>query len=91
MVSLGRCDALVFTGGIGEHAAPIRAKVMTHIAFLGFDLDDNANQDHGRLTNHRITTTNSSQALVIPTNEELQIARETLAVISDQITVPGIS
>jgi len=72
--ALGGLDALVFTGGIGEHAAPVRQKVLARAAWLGIEIDDAANA-HDRT---RITTADSDiPAYVIPTNEELMIARHT--------------
>jgi acetate kinase len=72
--ALGGLDAIVFTAGIGEHAAPIREKVCRHAAWLGLELDPVANETHGP----RISTTTSRiAAWVIPTNEELMIARHT--------------
>jgi acetate kinase len=74
---LGRIDALIFTGGIGEHAAPIRAQTLSQLGILGAQVDEQLNGDHGRTSNGRITTTASRLvALVIPTNEERVIARE---------------
>ena len=74
---LERIDALVFTGGIGEHAAPIRAQTLAQLRVLGAEVDSSLNADHGRAENGRITMTRSRLlALVIPTNEELVIARE---------------
>ena len=74
---LERIDALVFTGGIGEHAAPIRAQTLSELRILGAAVDEALNLDHGRASNGRITATTSRLvALVIPTNEELVIARE---------------
>src|SRR5205085_3630606 len=73
--ALGGLDALVFTGGIGENAAPIRARVCRDAAWLGVELDAVANEAGGP----RITTLSSPVAAwVIPTNEELMIARHTL-------------
>jgi acetate kinase len=67
-------DAVVFTGGIGEHAAPVREAVCRRAAWLGLDLDAEANADDGP----RISTAGSrTAAWVIPTNEELMIARHT--------------
>jgi acetate kinase len=72
--ALGGLDALVFTGGIGESAATIRAQVIRGGAWLGLDLDRAANAGHGP----RITTTDSRiPAYVIATDEELMIARHT--------------
>lgn len=80
--SLPRLDALVFTGGIGEHAAPVRAETLARLGVLGLRLDPAANDAHGRDTNGRITVEGASpMALVVPTNEELAIARETAALV----------
>jgi acetate kinase len=71
-------DALVFTAGIGEHAPLIRDRVCRHAAWLGLELDAAANQGGGP----RISTDASKvSAWVLPTNEELMIARHTSAVI----------
>ena len=76
--ALGGLDAIVFTAGIGEHAAPVRASVCRGAAWLGIELDAPANATHGP----RITTTSSrTAAWVIPTNEELMIARHTRHVL----------
>jgi acetate kinase len=67
-------DAVVFTGGIGEHAAPVREAVCRRAAWLGIALDAEANADDGP----RISTAGSrTTAWVVPTNEELMIARHT--------------
>ncbi len=74
---LERIDALVFTGGIGEHAAPIRAQTVAQLRVLGASLDEALNREHGQRSGGRITSERSGLlALVIPTNEELVIARE---------------
>lgn len=71
-------DALVFTAGIGEHAAALRERVCRDAAWLGVELDPEANQAHGP----RISTPSSRvSAWVIPTNEEWMIARHTHHVI----------
>jgi acetate kinase len=76
--AIGGLDALVFTGGIGEHAAPVRRQVCAALGWLGITLDEEANQAHAR----RIATTDSeADVLVVPTNEEWIIARHTLALI----------
>jgi acetate kinase len=72
--ALGGLDAIVFTAGIGEHAAPIRERVCRQAAWLGVELDAAANSKNGP----RISTAASrTAAWVIPTNEELMIARHT--------------
>lgn len=77
MVALNGCDALVFTGGIGENSAFVRAKTMEQLAFLGFELDKKANEETSRGKQGKISTANSKPVWVIPTNEELLIARDT--------------
>jgi acetate kinase len=71
---LGGLDALVFTAGIGENSAEIRARICESSAWLGLELDRDANAKRGP----RISTAASRvSAFVIPTNEELMIARHT--------------
>jgi acetate kinase len=72
--ALGGLDAIVFTAGIGEKAAPIRERVLRDAAWLGVELDAQANAKDGA----RISAQSSRvSAWVIPTNEELMIARHT--------------
>jgi len=76
--ALGGLDAMVFTAGIGENVAPVREKVCRAAAWLGVELDPSANAAHGP----RISTAASrTAAWVIPTNEELMIARHTREVL----------
>jgi acetate kinase len=75
--ALGGLDALVFTAGIGEHAAPVRARVCRDAAWLGLELDQAANDAGGP----RISSAASRvSAWVIATDEELMIARHTARV-----------
>ena len=77
--ALGGVDAIVFTAGIGENAAEIRARVLADAAWLGVELDAPANAGRGT----RISTASSRvAAYVVPTNEELMIARHTQAVLA---------
>ena len=77
--ALGGLDALVFTGGIGENSRSLRERVCAVAAWLGVELDRVANQTCGP----RITTAESRvTAWVIPTNEELMIARHTKRLIA---------
>jgi acetate kinase len=79
--ALGGLDAIVFTGGIGENAAAIRARVCRDAAWLGVELDEAANSAGST----RISALESRvSAWVIPTNEELMIARHTQQVLSSQ-------
>jgi len=74
----GGLDALVFTGGIGEHAAPIREALCQSAGWLGVALDSAANQKGSQ----RISAADSQVSVwVIPTNEELMIARHTARVV----------
>jgi acetate kinase len=82
-VPLERLDALVFTGGIGENSAIVRSMVLRSLGFLGLTEDPEANARHGRATNGRITRPAEAQALVIPTDEELMIARDTSRLITE--------
>ncbi|PIW51208.1 MAG: acetate kinase [Zetaproteobacteria bacterium CG12_big_fil_rev_8_21_14_0_65_54_13] len=75
-VALGHIDAIVFTGGIGEHAAVIRAKTVAQLAMLGADLDSTRNNNHGRDSQGYISSSDGAlPVLVIATNEEKMIAR----------------
>jgi acetate kinase len=77
--ALGGVDAIVFTAGIGENAAEIRARVLADAAWLGVELDAAANVARGP----RISTAASRvAAYVVPTNEELMIARHTRGVLA---------
>lgn len=70
--AMGGLDALVFTGGIGEHSARMRAEICKRLAWMGVMLDEGANQRHEQC----ISAPGSAvQALVVPTNEEIVIAR----------------
>jgi acetate kinase len=72
--ALGGLDAIVFTAGIGEHETTVRERVCHGAAWLGIELDDAANARNGP----RISAGSSrTAAWVIPTNEELMIARHT--------------
>jgi len=76
--ALGGIDAMVFTAGIGERSAPIRSKVLKKLSFLGFVLDEAANEAGGPLLTH---PGSPRAAYAIPTDEEIVIARHTLSLI----------
>jgi acetate kinase len=76
--ALGGVDGFVFTAGIGENSAMIRARVTAHLAWLGAKLAPEANVRGQTL----ISSPDSRVAIyVLPTDEELMIARHTLAVV----------
>lgn len=78
---LGGLDALVFTAGIGEHAAPIRAAICRALAWFGIEIDHAANDGNQR----RISTPASTISVwVVPTNEESVIARSTAALVASR-------
>ena len=77
VVGLERLDALVFTAGIGENSAAIRSHVLERLGFLGLTEDPEANARHGRDTRGRISLDGPVVAMVVPTDEELMIARDT--------------
>ena len=80
-VPLGRLDALVFTGGIGENSRVVRSMVMAHLPVLGITEDESANIVHGRTTNGRVSAASGLDVLVVPTDEELVVARDTASLL----------
>ena len=75
---LGRCDAIVFTGGIGEHSAAVRAATLGGLDRLGIEVDPARNDAHEQV----ISADGASVAvLVVPTDEEREIARQTAEVV----------
>lgn len=84
-VSLGGIDTLVFTGGIGENDHRTRTQITQHLTHLGLNLDPSQNLTHGRDNNGIISLPHSpALAAVIPTNEELMIARLTQTTLASQ-------
>ena len=77
-VLLGGADAIVFTGGIGEHSIPERKAILDGIACLGIKCDDAKNNDCFGKAGVISTDDSSWKAIVMPTNEELMIALETV-------------
>jgi len=80
--ALSRLDAIIFTGGIGEHSKVVRAATAAHLRVLGVELDPALNERHGEPPTGRISRAGTRTCLVVPTNEELMIARETLSVLA---------
>ncbi len=75
-------DAIVFTGGIGENTIDLRADVCNNLSYLGVELDEAANEIMRRGKEGEISTANSKvKVYVLPTNEELVIARDTKAIV----------
>ena len=81
IAAMNGVDAIIFTGGIGENAIEVRRSVCDDMDFFGIKLDDEKNQTRGKLC--KISSDDSKvQVWVVPTNEELLIARDTLELIS---------
>ena len=81
IAAMNGVDAIVFTGGIGENDGALRKAVCENLAYLGLKIDDQKNAIRGEEV--KISTDDSKvNVYVIPTNEELAIARDTLAIIS---------
>jgi acetate kinase len=77
--ALGGLDAFVFTAGIGEKSVIVRKRIAERLAWLGADLDSSANEAGSTV----ISQIKSRVALlVVPTDEELMIARQTIAILS---------
>ena len=75
-VLLGGCDAIVFTAGVGENSISTRKEILNKLAVLGIKVDEEANNVRGE--ERKITTDDSAvPAYIIPTNEELMIAKDT--------------
>lgn len=79
--NLDRIDALVFTGGIGENDALTRSLILEQLGILGFKLDGERNQENGG-DSGRITSEDSTLAMVVATNEEMMIAQDTQGIIA---------
>lgn len=78
---LGGIDAIIFTGGIGENSDRVRETILSGLEFLGIDLDKESNKS--TIREKKITTqTSKTQVWVIPTNEELVIARDTYQIVN---------
>lgn len=76
---LGGLDALVFTAGVGEHGAKMRARVLRGLEFLGLRLDPELNAASAVMISAEDST---AAILVVPTNEELEIARQSAALVA---------
>lgn len=78
--SMGGVDAIVFTGGVGENGSEVRKLVCERLAFMGIELDEESNKKRGQTI--EISKPGSKvRVFVIPTNEELVIAQDTMKLI----------
>ena len=81
--ALGRLDAVVFTAGIGENDADVRARVCAGLGVFGVELDGARNTARSRETRTISADGSAVAVLVVPTNEELEIAEQALAVVRE--------
>lgn len=79
--ALPRLDGLIFTGGIGENSPLIRSRTVAHLRLLNLALDETANAQCIRGQEGAIQAAGHPRVLVVPTNEERQIALDTLALL----------
>lgn len=79
---LGRVDAIVFTAGVGENASEVRARTLSDMEHMGVCIDRERNEAVGRDTRLISTDDSAVAILVVPTNEELEIARQTLQTVN---------
>ena len=83
LACMGGADAVVFTGGIGENSPEIRAQICEGLEWAGLKLDDNKNNQMAGCEGQISTNDSRLHAFVIPTDEELLIARDTVRCILD--------
>ena len=82
MAALGDVDAIVFTAGIGENTVMMRKAILDGMCAFGIEIDDSKNEKAIRGAQMDISVDGSKvRILVIPTNEELMIAKETLELV----------
>jgi len=81
IAQLGGVDVISFTAGVGENSPLVRAEAMATLGFLGIHIDPARNEPRQRGIRTISTDDSAVTVLVVPTNEELEIARQTLAVI----------
>jgi len=74
-------DVIIFTAGVGENSNILRKAVIDNLGYLGVEIDEEVNNTRSKQV-RRISTSNSKvEVLVVPTNEELMIARDTLRIV----------
>lgn len=82
LAAMNGTDAIIFTGGIGENSAEIRALICNELSWLGIEINSELNENKGLEGERQINSENSRiKVFVIPTNEELLIARDTARLI----------
>ncbi|MEZ5212549.1 acetate kinase [Gordonia sp. PP30] len=82
MIELGRVDAVVFTAGVGENAASVRADALARLEMYGIEIDPDRNEVRSPEPRRISTDASAVAVLVVPTNEELEIAHQAAAVVA---------
>jgi acetate kinase len=81
-------DAIVFTAGIGENSDYMRQAVCENMSYLGIEMDKTLNEEHYEGMNSIHKTSSKVKILVIPTNEELEIAKQCYQLLKDLVSLP---
>jgi len=82
VAAMNGIDLIIFTGGIGENAWPVRERIASHLAYLGAHFDSNLNENTRGIDGTISTPESKVKIMVVTTNEELVIARDTLRIVS---------
>src|SRR5215472_10590683 len=88
LACMGGADAIIFTGGIGENSPEIRAQICEGLEWTGLRLDHKKNEQMAGIEGQISTNDSRLHAFVIPTDEELLIARDTVRCILDEARLP---
>ncbi len=81
VAAMNGVDVIAFTAGVGENHSPVRANICQYFGYLGVELDADANENTKGVEGTISTANSKVKVMVIPTNEELKIAQETLALV----------
>ncbi len=74
-------DAIIFTAGVGENSDTLRKALADHLTYLGIEIDDKVNRTRSKEVRRISTSDSKVEVLIVPTNEELMIARDTLRIV----------
>jgi acetate kinase len=88
IAALGGLDGIVFTGGVGEHAAPVRAGICDRLAWLGVEIDPKRNAAHAPCLSPEGARV---PVWIVPADEEMTIARHTQRLISRRAPTEGFT
>jgi acetate kinase len=84
IAAMGGVDVITFTAGLGEHGVPLRREICNAFEFMGLVLDDDANEDANAKETIITKPESKITVCVIPTNEEIQICKETVELVEQQ-------